>query len=154
MSWQQQSRGNRIRLRSTQRKKNSVNVLYFFKTPKTLLHYTVTKHNYFEGCYIICLLTVAIRQDSETERGALFFYPGGKGTLFIGVILGFVVARAAEAKVPGFGPLAVCEGPPVAAPVPESSCWFEHPLAEAWDEPSEAGPSLSSLGEELLEDAG
>ena len=88
----------------------------------------------------------------------------------MGAILGVVVGTAAVAEVPGLGPLAVCEEPAAAAvaaaaaaaaataaaaaPVPESSCWFEHPLAEAWEEPSEAGPSLSSLGEELLEEAG
>ncbi len=83
----------------------------------------------------------------------MLFYPGGKGPLFMGAILG-VVARAAEAEVPGLGALAICEEPAVAVPVPESSCWFEHPLADAWEEPSEAGPSLSSLGEELLEEAG
>lgn len=49
-------------------------------------------------------------------------YPGGKGPLLIGVILGVVVATAAEAEVPGLGPLADCEEPAVAAPAPESSC--------------------------------
>lgn len=72
----------------------------------------------------------------------------------MGVILGVGAARAAEPDAPGMGPLAVCEEAVVAAPAPESSCWFEHPLADAWEEPSEAGPSLSSLGEELLEEPG
>lgn len=40
----------------------------------------------------------------------------------MGVTLGVVVAGAAEAEVPGLGPLAVCEEPAVAAPAPESSC--------------------------------
>lgn len=57
-----------------------------------------------------------------TKCNALLFYPGGKGPLFMGVILGVVVARAAEAEVPGLGALAVCEEPAVAAPAPESSC--------------------------------
>lgn len=97
---------------------------------------------------------MATVKNCRTKCRAFLFYPGGKGPLLMGVILGVVVARAAEADAPGFGPLAVCEGPAVAAPAPESSCWFEHPLADAWEEPSEAGPSLSSLGEELLEEAG
>lgn len=71
----------------------------------------------------------------------------------MGAILG-VVARAAEADTPGLGPLAICPEAAVTAPAPKSSCWFEPPLADAWEEPSEARPSLSSLGEELLEEAG
>lgn len=39
----------------------------------------------------------------------------------MGAILG-VVARAAEAEVPGLGALAICEEPAVAVPAPESSC--------------------------------
>ncbi len=61
-------------------------------------------------------------QTCRTKCRALFFYPAGKGPLLIGVILGVVVARAAEAKFPGLGPLAVCEEPAVTAPAPESSC--------------------------------
>lgn len=57
----------------------------------------------------------------RTKCSALLFYPGGKGPLFMGAILG-VVARAAEAEVPGLGALAICEEPAVAVPVPESSC--------------------------------
>lgn len=40
----------------------------------------------------------------------------------MGVILGVVVAGGTEADVPSLGPLAVCEEPAVAAPVPETSC--------------------------------
>lgn len=40
----------------------------------------------------------------------------------MGVILGVAVAIAAEAGVPGLGPLAVCEESAAAAPAPESSC--------------------------------
>lgn len=54
--------------------------------------------------------------------GSCSFYPGGKGPLLKGVILGVAVAGAAEDEVPGLGPLAVCEEPAVAAPAPESSC--------------------------------
>lgn len=65
--------------------------------------------------------------------------PGGRGPLVTGVTLGVV-------------PLAVCEGP-AAAPVKVS--WGSGPpLAEAWEEPSGAGASLTSLGQELLEEAG
>lgn len=78
-------------------------------------------------------------------------YPGGKGPAVMGVIL--AGAGAAEADAAGLGPSAVCDGPPAAAAAPalDSSCGSEHPLADAWEEPSEGGPSLSSLGEELLE---
>lgn len=72
--------------------------------------------------------------------------------MFTGVTLGVAAGTAAEADVPGLGPDAVCEEPAVAAPA--SSCWSEQPLADTWEEPSEAGASLSSLGEELLEEAG
>lgn len=81
------------------------------------------------------------------------FYPGGKGPLITGVTLGVVVAGVAEAVAPGLGTLAVCEELDAGALALDSSCWSEHPLADAWEEPSEAGPSLSSLGEELLEEA-
>lgn len=79
-------------------------------------------------------------------------YPGGKGPVFTGVTLGVAAATAVEADVPGLGLDAVCEEPAATAVV--SSCWSEQPLADTWEEPSEAGASLSSLGEELLEEAG
>lgn len=67
-------------------------------------------------------LTMATVKNCTTKGRAFLFYPGGKGPLLMGVILGVVVARAAEADAPGFGPLAVCEEPAVVAPAPESSC--------------------------------
>lgn len=76
----------------------------------------------------------------------------------MGVALGVAGAMATGAEVPLFGPLAVCEGAAAtvaAAPATaEASGGSEPPLAEAWEEPSEAGASLTSLGEELLEEAG
>lgn len=88
------------------------------------------------------------------------FYPGGRGP-FIGATLGVVGVRAAEEEDPGLGPLGTCREPVAAAvaaavvpAAPNSSGWFEDPLADAWEEPSDAGHSLSSLGEELLEEAG
>lgn len=79
-------------------------------------------------------------------------YPGGKGPLFMGVIRGAGVATDTEEVGPG---PAACEEPaaPAAAATPELSCWLEPLAANAWEDPSEAGPSLSSLGEELLEEA-
>lgn len=83
-------------------------------------------------------------------------YPGGKGPLFMGVILGAGVATDTEEVGPG---PAACEEPAApavataAAATPELSCWLEPLDANAWEDPSEAGPSLSSLGEELLEEA-
>lgn len=59
-------------------------------------------------------------------------------------------------EVTGWGPFAVCEETAaceVAVAAADSSCWSEPPLADAWEDPSEAGASLSSLGEELLEEA-
>lgn len=69
------------------------------------------------------------------------------------MILGAGVATDAEEAGPDFGPAAACEEPDAAAATPESSCWLEPLVADAWEDPSEAGPSLSSLGEELLEEA-
>lgn len=51
----------------------------------------------------------------RTKCSDLLVYPGGKGPLLMVGILGVVVARAAEAEVPGFGPLAVWEEPAVVA---------------------------------------
>lgn len=68
------------------------------------------------------------------------------------MILGAGVATDAEEAGPDFGPVAACKEPDAAAAV-EPSCWLEPLVADAWEDPSEAGPSLSSLGEELLEEA-
>lgn len=91
---------------------------------------------------------------AELQGHLWCFYPGGRGP-FIGVTLGVVGVRVAEEEVPGLWPLVICREPAAAAAAaPSSSGWFEHPLADAWEEPSDAGHSLSSLGEELLEEAG
>lgn len=70
------------------------------------------------------------------------------------MIRGAGVATDTEEVGPDLGP-AACEEPaaPAAAATPELSCWLEPLVANAWEDPSEAGPSLSSLGEELLEEA-
>ena len=78
-------------------------------------------------------------------------YPGAKGPLLMGVTLGVAAATGGGAVASGLGPDAV--GGELAVAAPESSCWSEPPLADTWEEPSEAGASLSSLGEELLEEA-
>lgn len=51
-------------------------------------------------------------------------YPGGKGPLFMGVILGAAGAGAVEAEAPDFGPPATCVelAAAVAAPAMDSSC--------------------------------
>lgn len=70
------------------------------------------------------------------------------------MILGAGVATDAEEAGPDFGPVAACAEPDAAAAAtPEPSCWLEPLVADAWEDPSEAGLSLSSLGEELLEEA-
>lgn len=75
----------------------------------------------------------------KEERVAL--YPGGKGPLLTGGILG--VAAAVVVAVPGLGlwfkavvcvcglGFAACDETAVAAPGPASSGWSEHPLADA-----------------------
>lgn len=72
----------------------------------------------------------------------------------MGVILGAGVATDSEEAGPDLGPVVACEEPAAAAAaeMPRSSCWLEPPVADAREDPSEAGPSLSSLGEELLEE--
>lgn len=76
----------------------------------------------------------------------------------MGVILGAGVTTDAEEAGPDLGPVAACEEPAAAsaaaavAEMPGSSCWLEPPAADAREDPSEAGPSVSSLGEELLEE--
>lgn len=73
----------------------------------------------------------------------------------MGETLGAAVAGADRAA--GFAPLAV-EGlaiaPAAVRTAPESMCWSEPALMDAWEEASVAGPSLNSLGEELLEETG
>lgn len=99
--------------------------------------------------------------ESHSKSGgalaATITYPGGKGPLFMGVILGAGVTTDAEEAGSDLGPVAACEEPAAAAAAavaetPGSSWWLEPPAADAREDPSEAGPSVSSLGEELLEE--
>lgn len=81
--------------------------------------------------------------------------------MLIGAILGVGVATDTEEAGPDFGTVAACDEHAAAAtaaaaaarPRPESSSWLVAPAADDRGTPSEAGSSLRSLGEELLDEA-
>lgn len=61
--------------------------------------------------------------ESLSKSGGLaatITYPGGKGPLFMGVILGAGVATDAEEAGPDLGPVAACAEPPAAAAAAET----------------------------------